>query len=155
MLFKYIFCVLRFLKWYQNVTACSGQYFIINKLNSHSLITVSLQMPSSHTPLKSPTEKKTEVQTFTVQMCTGYKLGLWHFLLSNLPKASTKVRRTLKIQTESRYQQNKILITHFCGKRGLWLGFILLCCFLELCMRQLLAVIFSWLFHRFTVLLVY
>lgn len=84
------------------MTAHPGQYFIINKLNPHSLITASLQMSGSHTSLETPMEK-TELEMLILQMHTGYKFGLWHFLLSNLQKAFTKAGRMPQIHTEPRY----------------------------------------------------
>lgn len=84
------------------MSAHPGQCFIINKLNPHSLITASLQMSGSHTPLQTPVEK-TEVEMFILQMHTGYTFGLWHFLLSALQKAFTKAGRTPEIHTEPTY----------------------------------------------------
>lgn len=131
------------------MSALPGQYFIINKLNPHCLITASLQMSGSHTALQTPMEK-TEVEMCILQMHTGYKFGLWHFLLSNLQKVFTKASRTPQIHIEPRYQQKKILITCFCGKKGPQLGCVLLCCSVQLCMRQLLGVIFLLPFLCFT-----
>lgn len=67
----------------------------------------------------------------------------------SLPKPAERHKSTLSPDISTR----KILITCFSRKKGPQLGCVLLCCCVQLCMRQLLGVIFlspflcfSWLF---------